>query len=58
MAFQFPAHIIEKMRRVREYTDSCAAEFASLSDNELAVSAEFWRQHCVPEMIKRLKERD
>lgn len=46
MAFNLPAEIHEKMEQVRQYTSDRRAEFACLSDQDLALSAKFWIQHC------------
>lgn len=46
MTLNLPAEIHEKMEKVRQYTSDRRAEFACLSDQDLALSAKFWMQHC------------
>ena len=46
MTFELPAHIQEKIAETRAEYAKRHAVFTTLSNADLAASAEFWMQHC------------
>lgn len=53
MAFRLSPRIQERIAALREAEYSAKATFAQLDDADLALSAEFWMQHC--EAPKRIE---